>query len=129
MFHFLLRACCMTSTGGLPDTSLVRRYTRPPSSPAPSACVANNDAPLISTLAATRGRSATEGGDEQADVKRRYPFALQSRDADPTKRSSANTATSVSRPHSPPVAGNDAPLIAERAAKRPCCLRTDNPSA
>jgi hypothetical protein len=24
----------LTSTGGLPDTSLVRRYTRPPSSPA-----------------------------------------------------------------------------------------------
>jgi hypothetical protein len=34
------------------------------------------DAPLIGERAATRGRIATEGGDEQAGARRRYPFAL-----------------------------------------------------
>jgi hypothetical protein len=45
------------------------------SRPHAPASAAGNDAPLIAERAATRGRSETEGGDEQAGVKRRYPFA------------------------------------------------------
>jgi hypothetical protein len=37
---------------------------------------AGNDAPLIGERAATRGRMATEGGDERAGVKRRHQFSL-----------------------------------------------------
>src|ERR1035438_6882687 len=45
-----------------------------PSRPHSAARVAGNEALLIDERAATRGRSATEGGDENAGVKRRYPF-------------------------------------------------------
>ena len=37
-----------------------------------AAFVAHHDAPLIAERAATRGRSAPEGGDERAGAKRRY---------------------------------------------------------
>jgi hypothetical protein len=40
------------------------------SRPHPSAFVAHHDAPLIGERAATRGRSATGGGDERAGVRR-----------------------------------------------------------
>jgi hypothetical protein len=46
--------------------------SRPPSS--------LNDAPRIGERAATRWRSATECGDEQAGAKRRYPLARQLRE-------------------------------------------------
>ena len=75
------------------------------SRPHPSAFVAANDAPLIDERAATRGRSATEGGDERAGAKARYPFALQPREPDRT----AGTVTRV-------------------AATRPAEARTPKPS-
>jgi hypothetical protein len=40
-------------------------------SPRPAASVAHHDAPLIGERAATRGRSATEGGDAHASLKKR----------------------------------------------------------
>jgi hypothetical protein len=47
------------------------------SRPHPAASVAGNDAPLVDERAATRGRSATEGGDEHAGVNGRYPIERQ----------------------------------------------------
>jgi hypothetical protein len=41
-----------------------------------------HDAPLIAERAATCGRSALEGGDERAGVKRRHPFELEPRQPD-----------------------------------------------
>jgi hypothetical protein len=52
------------------------------SRPHASAFVAGNDAPLVGERAATRGRSATEGGDERGGVKDRSPFAQQPREPD-----------------------------------------------
>jgi hypothetical protein len=40
------------------------------------------DAPLIGARAATRGRTATEGGDEHGDVKKRYRFAFRLKGVD-----------------------------------------------
>jgi len=101
------------------------------------AFVAGNDAPLIGERPATRGRSATEGGDARAGLKMRYPSSSSSR---PTEArwhirlvvaagctSNASTATpaasdatrgTLARYPSAVVAGHDAPLIDERAAAR-----------
>jgi len=82
-----------------------------------AAHVAHDDAALIVERAATRGRGATEGGDERGDVKRRSVRAgalwqLRS-------RTSRVDYISVSRLRSAAfVAGNGPPLIAKRAAPR-----------
>jgi hypothetical protein len=111
-----------------------------------SACVAGNDVPLIGERAATRGRSATEGGDEHAGMRRtlslrasapgdwigttgtstcwRVPerFETPARPNDATR-----DAHGPRRPQRPSglntfasafVAGHDAPRIGERAATR-----------
>jgi len=88
------------------------------SRPHATAFVARNDASPIGEGAATRGRRATEGGDERAGARR----ALSVRD--PTLQRLAqphcpNDWINLSRPHPPAVvARHDAPLIGERAATR-----------
>src|SRR6202041_3063493 len=66
----------------------LRRTTRPETrtlieQPHSAACV-GHDAPLIDEGAATRGRGATEAGDERAGGQRRNPFALWPREPDRT---------------------------------------------
>jgi hypothetical protein len=102
------------------------------------AFVAGNDAPLIGERPATRGRSATEGGDARAGLKMRYPSSSSSRPtearwhirlvvaavAPPTlqpqrpRRATRPGARTLARYPSAVVAGHDAPLIDERAAAR-----------
>jgi hypothetical protein len=81
------------------------QHTRPP-------LVAGNGAPLISGCAATRGRSATQGADECAEVEERSPFELQPRERRYSRRASSSVYPAAF------VAGHDAPLIGERAAAR-----------
>jgi len=52
--------------------------------PRKTSFLAHHDAPLSGERAATRGRTATEGGDERGGAKRSYPFALQPREASRT---------------------------------------------
>jgi hypothetical protein len=81
------------------------------------------DAPLVDERAATRGRGATEGGEELAGAKRELPIrdpVLWQRPS-PTARGDW---MSVSRPHAPvTIAGNDAPL----RARHPFELRPREP--
>jgi len=49
-----------------------------------AACLIARDAPLISERAATRGRFATEGGDEHAGAKKGCPFERRPREPDRT---------------------------------------------
>ena len=81
---------------------------------------------LIGERAATRGRVAMEGGDERGGANGGYSFALQplepDRPAEPRAVGGAALPEGLDeRFASAPVlfvAGNDAPLIGERAATR-----------
>jgi hypothetical protein len=74
-----------------------------------------NDAPLIGERAATRGPSATEGGDERASVQRRIPSSSSfggSRDA----ALPAGLDERFASAHGRLGRRNDVPLIGKRAA-------------
>jgi hypothetical protein len=76
-----------------------------------------NDAPLIGERAATRGPSATEGGDERASVQRRIPSSSSfggSRDA----ALPAGLDERFASAHGRLGRRNDVPLIGKRAATR-----------
>ena len=104
------------------------------SRPHSPAFVAGHDAPLIGERAATRGRSAMEGGDEHAGAKSairsRSSLANRIERREPRRvggHSIAEDAVSteprcrgdISRPHPIAfVAAAAAPLIGERAARR-----------
>jgi hypothetical protein len=76
--------------------------------------VAGNDAPLVGERAATRGRSATEGGDEPVRCERRHPLALQFASARGERRDQGRAHSSVrSAVH---FAHHDAPFVGERDA-------------
>jgi len=73
------------------------------SRPHPSTFIAGNDAILIDERAATRGRGATEGGDEHDGVKRRDPFEIQLANNRGERRDPGRARSSVSpSPTSPP---------------------------
>ena len=106
---------------------------RPPSN-------ARNNASLTGDRAATRGRIATEGGDERAGATRRYPFALKPGCRSARRRRISERPRRTTRPGTrtlvdghatrgdymrfvfrkaaATIVRDDAPLIGERAAMR-----------
>ena len=104
-----------------------RRATRPGTRSSSmtdlAAFAAGNDAPLIAERAAARGRVAPEGGDEALKIalSGRAPALRTVTRANVSQRSARGSQRDPGHATAHPsafVAGNDAPLIAERAATR-----------
>jgi len=100
-----------------PGTAHGRQYTRPPSLP-------GIDAPLIGERAATRGRNATESGDEGAGVEhvicsRASPANWNAPGERRDQGRARSSMTTAPRPHASAfIAYHDPPLIDEHANTR-----------